>query len=324
MNPTLRNNKSVYRYYLDRSSKKFICPNCGRRTFVRYKDVYTNSYLDNPNVGKCDRSAKCGYHFPPRMAGYGSFDSTIARSQMLSKQTSPEPTDYTLEIDTTLFYNHRKESGLYRYLERICPDKKRLEEVAMAYNLGTNRTGGIIFWQQDLEGRIRTGKIMHHDPQNGKRIHSQPPQWVHCKLPRPTSWQLLQCPFGLHLLRRDTSTPIGLVESEKTAIILSLFCPQRLWLATGGKSNLSDRILRQIPRSEIALYPDKDAFSDWQSLAEKLQLSTNKRLSLIPWHLPYPTLPHTADPSDLFPAQHLHSQCSACTPILAYAVWSTA
>ena len=34
-----------FKYSLDKSSKKFICPSCGKRRFVRYINQITNEYL---------------------------------------------------------------------------------------------------------------------------------------------------------------------------------------------------------------------------------------------------------------------------------------
>ena len=66
-----------YRFFLEpwgwrdhhlggRASNKHICPNCGKKTFVRYVDSETGSYLGDL-VGKCDREDKCGYHYSPAM-----------------------------------------------------------------------------------------------------------------------------------------------------------------------------------------------------------------------------------------------------------------
>ena len=66
-----------YRFFLEpwgwrdhhlggRASNKHICPNCGKKTFVRYVDSETGAYLGDL-VGKCDREDKCGYHYSPAM-----------------------------------------------------------------------------------------------------------------------------------------------------------------------------------------------------------------------------------------------------------------
>lgn len=52
-----------YRIQYDRSSKKFLCPQCGHRTFVRYHDKILKQYLPPrfEDRGKCDRQDNCGY-----------------------------------------------------------------------------------------------------------------------------------------------------------------------------------------------------------------------------------------------------------------------
>ena len=53
-----------FRYSLDKSSKKFVCPNCNKKTFVLYIDTETNNYLTT-DFGKCDRAQNCNYHKAP-------------------------------------------------------------------------------------------------------------------------------------------------------------------------------------------------------------------------------------------------------------------
>ena len=62
------NEDSKYRYRLetyDPKVRKHICPGCGKRTFVRYIDVFGGEYVST-DVGRCDREEKCGYHKTPR------------------------------------------------------------------------------------------------------------------------------------------------------------------------------------------------------------------------------------------------------------------
>ena len=53
-----------YIYTLDKSSKKFVCPNCNRKSFVKYFNHETDSYLTD-DYGRCDRETNCGYHRAP-------------------------------------------------------------------------------------------------------------------------------------------------------------------------------------------------------------------------------------------------------------------
>ena len=68
--------------------------------------------------------------------------------------------------------------------------------------------------------------------------------------------------FGEHLLLEHPGMPIALVESEKTAVICSGLMHQYLWLATGGKSCINDRLLVLQGRKIIA-FPDIDGFKEW-------------------------------------------------------------
>ncbi|MBO5804402.1 MAG: hypothetical protein J6R25_04935 [Bacteroidales bacterium] len=51
---------------------------------------------------------------------------------------------------------------------------------------------------------------------------------------------------------------------RKTAIICSAMMPQYLWLATGGKSGLTSERLNSLKGRKIIVFPDIDAFKDWQ------------------------------------------------------------
>lgn len=59
------NYKYTLEKYKDRYSKH-SCPACGKaRRFTRYIDTDTGEYL-HPDVGRCDREVKCGYHKKPK------------------------------------------------------------------------------------------------------------------------------------------------------------------------------------------------------------------------------------------------------------------
>lgn len=94
--------------------------------------------------------------------------------------------------------------------------------------------------------------------------------WMHKSL-KLEGFVLQQCLFGLHnvncITKRDT---ICIVESEKTAIIMSIVIQDKLWLATGSITNFKEKLLRPIKEYNIIAYPDKLAFKDWHQTAKKL------------------------------------------------------
>ena len=76
------------------------------------------------------------------------------------------------------------------------------------------------------------------------------------------------------------SEKIGVVESEKTALIMSLVCPDRVWLATGGKANFKESMLAPLLGHEVAVYPDADALHDWYTRAVEMNRTLGTRLHI--------------------------------------------
>lgn len=72
-------------------------------------------------------------------------------------------------------------------------------------------------------------------------------------------FELKQCLFGEHLLR-DKAKPIAIVESEKTAIIASVYLPQFIWLAVGSLTNLNAEKCSVLKGRTVTLFPDLNGF----------------------------------------------------------------
>lgn len=64
-------------------------------------------------------------------------------------------------------------------------------------------------------------------------------------------------------MRQYPNKVVALVESEKTAVICAGLMPRFLWLATGGKSMINDRLLVLQGRKVVA-FPDIDGYDEWQ------------------------------------------------------------
>ena len=77
-------------------------------------------------------------------------------------------------------------------------------------------------------------------------------------------WTLSQCLFGEHLLTKYPEKTVALVEAEKTAVICAGFFPDYVWLATGGKSQLNER-LNVLKGRKVVAYPDLDATKEWRT-----------------------------------------------------------
>ena len=75
-----------------------------------------------------------------------------------------------------------------------------------------------------------------------------------------------------------------LVESEKTALLMSILCPGRVWLATGGKQNFKEQMVAPLAGMEVSLYPDADALTDWYTRAMEFNRTLGTRLHIPTWY----------------------------------------
>lgn len=155
-----------------------------------------------------------------------------------------------------------------KFLLSILPEEDVLQVIEL-YRIGTSKSGGTVFFQFDIQGRCRSGKIIHYNSETGHRIKdgSKPGiQWVHSLLIKsgklPSDWSLNQCLLGEHLLAEFPDKPIALVEAEKTAVICSAIYTDFIWLATGSSQQFNDRLLVLEGRKIIA-FPDIDAHELW-------------------------------------------------------------
>jgi hypothetical protein len=142
--------------------------------------------------------------------------------------------------------------------------------------------GATIFWQIDMQGNARSGKIMLYSPATGKRVKEpfNHVNWVHAALKLP-EFDLKQCFFGEHQLsdRATQTKPVAIVESEKTAIIASGYLPQFIWLAAGSLTGLNAEKCSILKGRTVALFPDLNGFDNWSSKAKELSHLANFSVS---------------------------------------------
>lgn len=324
-----------FKYSLDKSSKKYVCPNCNKKTFVLYTDTDTGNYLTD--YGRCDREQNCSYHKAPpkgkkaylidylvlksisakayKLTDLNGIISIIPKSQLLEQNKcgcwvtewylktssinySANPFKYfnTDEVNLTNEVNHTaplqtvKPSFhnldlLNKMYSTLQPDnfskflKSRFstDEVRTAtqkyFITGTNYfwNDATVFWQIDNREQIHAGKIMLYDCYTGRRV-KEPYNcinWLHKALKEP-DFSLCQCLFGLHRINEDYLKTIAIVESEKTAVIMSIILPDYIWLATGSKGNFKAELLEPIKKRTVIAFPDKGEYKNWSDKANVL------------------------------------------------------
>ncbi|MFT5252612.1 MAG: hypothetical protein ACI87N_001626 [Flavobacteriales bacterium] len=253
----------MYRFSLDKSSKKFICPSCHKKTFVRYVDNETTHYLES-EYGRCDRESSCKYHQSPTTLG------------TISTPLEPKPKREKSTIDSIEVSKHGrnfKRNNFIQFLRSHFSDDE-VKSAILKYLIGTSDhwNGSTVFWQINQYQEILTGKIMLFDLITAKRVKTpyNHINWAHKTLKIP-NFELQQCLFGLHLINEYPKKTIALVESEKTAITMSLFLPDYLWIATGSKSNFKKELVEPVKGFNIIAYPDKSEYEDWNRKTTQLR-----------------------------------------------------
>lgn len=246
-----------YKYSLDRSSKKFVCPKCNKRTFVKYIETETGRYL-NDVFGRCDREKSCAYHSTPK----GEFNNSVEVVYI----PPPEPSFHTTDLVSQSGRNF-KQNNFVQFLKTLFSEAE-VKEAILRYLIGTSKHwyGANIFWQIDNKEKVRHGKIMLMDSDTGKRAKDQTGKALISSVRsvlKLKDFNLNQCLFGLHLVNETNTKTIALVEGEKTAVIMSVFKPQYTWLATGSKGGFKYEFLKPIMDCKIIVFPDKGEYNDW-------------------------------------------------------------
>ena len=115
---------------------------------------------------------------------------------------------------------------------------------------------------------------MQYDPESGHRVKDGGKgrvTWVHTTMKQDGELPG-QCLFGEHLLNDDNrELPVAVVESEKTAIIMSGAFDGCVVVATGGCGNLK-LIKREAMRGrDVVLFPDEGMFEEWQQQGDEMR-----------------------------------------------------
>ena len=267
-----------YKYILEPykgMNTRYRCPSCQQwdKTFSLYIDTATGEHI-HPSVGRCNRESNCGHHYTPKQYFQDnniSFDTPQPKVYKPRPVTPPpKPVSFIpVEVFKASLKGH--ETNLFVQFLFNLFGVEVASQLVSRYFIATSKhwNGATVFWQIDTKGKVRTGKIMLYSPTTGKRVKEpfNHISWVHKALKQP-GFELRQCLFGEHLLI-DKTKPVAIVESEKTAIIASVYLPQFIWLAFGGIGFNIDKCSILKGRT-VTLFPDLNGFEKWSGKAMEL------------------------------------------------------
>ena len=282
------NDLQKHTYQLERyhgKNSRHQCPQCGDKTSFAYYVDENNNILDK-SVGRCNHESSCGYHYTPKEFFH---DNKLLEPTPIYRPTKPVEQKPISFLDKELVSKSLStDNHLIYYLCGYFTINQMMMAAAL-YFMGSTRDGSVIWYQIDTDMKTRSGKIISYN-YNGHRDKNAGVNWVHSKLNLP-DYNLNQCLFGLHLINKFPDKPVVVVESEKSAFVCSMLDSRFLWLAIGGKSQLSEERLRPIKNKRIILHPDFDGVTEWTQKADELNRRgfTIKVSSFVANHATEPT-----------------------------------
>lgn len=248
----------AYKWQLRKGSRKEVCPNCGQKRFVPYVLASDNMTIAGAEYGRCDREQSCGYHRYPNGEKVDVPAVKVEPKEML-RYDGELPRQYPT-------------CDFYAWMQSVLGKMDAFLAIN-EYQVGS-ADNMIIWWQTDRNGVTRTGKMMKYLA-DGHRDKSDtfPVTWAHKHRLFKSKFvgeELRQCLFGEHLLTKFPNKPVCVVESEKTAVMMSRFMPKAVWVATGGSQGIksAERLAPLIGRN-VVLLPDNGQYWNWLPIAER-------------------------------------------------------
>lgn len=177
----------------------------------------------------------------------------------------PAPEPQTVYVDSAEMVSscnveYYTQNNLLQFLTTIVGIDVVIETTQKYYVGTSNKTyfgaGATVFWYVDAVG-IRYANIVLCSPATGKRRKDIKPEFLQPK--HHNGKGLTKCFYGEHLLKTTPQNKIVcMVESEKTAIVASIFCPSFLWIASGGATGITPKKAEILKGREVWLVVDSD------------------------------------------------------------------
>ena len=192
---------------------------------------------------------------------------------------------------------------------------EQMARAARRYRLGVNRYGAVIYWQIGPTGQVFDGKIMYYRA-DCHRDKQRKTTWVSAVMKAyyeyPGELPTVHGLFGAHLIKTTdyadytdntesidkadgkgttdyadyTDLAVAVVESEKTAVIMSELYRDYLWVAAGGLYELTPEKLFVLRGRKVILFPDTDpegeAFKRWYGVARKAEWLLGQKIFVSP------------------------------------------
>lgn len=281
---------ATWRERIELNIKLMRCPACNRVGYKPY--IHPDGTIVAEECGKCDHESSCGYHIPPKEW----FKEHSQDGDHTNPNYVPPPSPPAIKIDRNVALQvyclgpKAVRNPLLRYwtnlIRNVAPKHRdtatkyveRMKAALRQFMVGSLPGGYTVWWIVDETGSIRSGKCMkyrsdgHRDKEDKFGF-----RWMH-RSPlvgqQKEGAEYVGCLFGLHQLKNNKDIKeVQIVESEKTAVLMTMFKPTMTWMATMGLGNLNQyRLAPLIERGiHITCHPDIDGYGKWGDKVEQLK-----------------------------------------------------
>lgn len=229
------------------------CPRCSS------SDAFFG-LIENGNVseiyGKC---FSCGQFFPPKK-----------QKEEYIYRFEKEQTPYQLNEVEFLGIKEHSRNFNNNFINGLLKKDTGYVKILKKYNVVSFSDNVIGFPYISENNEVRSiKKIEYNDDLHRNKENKFSISWYHSGKTAENEY-FKYCFFGENLISLNNYKYIGVVESEKTAIIASLFFPDILFIATGSKSTLSNLILlSSLKKKKVLLFPDADGYKEWLKISKE-------------------------------------------------------
>lgn len=177
------------------------------------------------------------------------------------------------DFDKMIFKHTNLINNFSTYLENFFTRKQIFEAENKLLIFATNDffNKSICYPYINQKEEVTGVKIMAYDEEGKRKRNAEGNaiiNWMHRVL-KIENWTNDFCLFGLHQVNERNEKSVHIVESEKTAFIMTIVKPEFIWMASGGLTMLNRKKLEPIKNHRIFLHPDKGkAFNEWSRIAE--------------------------------------------------------
>jgi hypothetical protein len=250
------------RFQLEKGTAKTQCPQCHKKDFKRYVDAETGQIVAN-DIGRCNRSDKCGYHRKPTKGEYqGNYFS-------IHEMKTPTIGELPIELLDLLKPHEGVAQTIFDHFNGRA-DMWKVKRVLNSYRIVDYRGFAAIPFI-DRQGKLRFVQMKQYDREfhtisgsttalHRYALHNNPKgEWKEIFETYDKSDIKVSCYFGVHRLQGNDN--IIFVESPKTAVlgqILTDGLQQGIkWVAAGAKDWINaDKTLQMRDAAKIIMIPD--------------------------------------------------------------------